>query len=128
MITIQITQLSKHASYLAQSDYLAADRQGQGDSRLTLTPSVIPNSNYVIIVSDLNCLKYFGVFLYCNRQVHRKFFISLYILYSYEYFEQYCTVLHAVCLALQQWRPRHNGTNNPTIAAAPKTASAVCNS
>jgi hypothetical protein len=48
--------------YLAQSDCLAADRQGQGDTRLTLTPSVIPNSNYVIMVSDWNCLKYFCVF------------------------------------------------------------------
>jgi hypothetical protein len=32
------------------------------DTRLTLTPSVIPNSNYVIMVSDCNCLKYFCVF------------------------------------------------------------------
>jgi hypothetical protein len=35
------------------------------DTRLTLTPSVIPNSNYVIMVSDWNCLKYFCVF-FCN--------------------------------------------------------------
>jgi hypothetical protein len=48
--------------YLAQSDCLAADRQGQGDIRLTLTPSVIPNSNYIIMVSDWNCLKYVCVF------------------------------------------------------------------
>jgi hypothetical protein len=41
------------------------------DTRLTLTPSVIPHSNYVIMVSDLNCLKYFCVFLYCNHQMHR---------------------------------------------------------
>jgi hypothetical protein len=33
-------------------DCLAADRQGLGDARLTLTPSFIPNSNYVIMVSD----------------------------------------------------------------------------
>jgi hypothetical protein len=32
------------------------------DTRLTLTPSVIPNSNYVIMVSDWNSLKYFCVF------------------------------------------------------------------
>jgi hypothetical protein len=32
------------------------------DTRLTLTPSVIHNSNYVITVSDWNCLKYFCVF------------------------------------------------------------------
>jgi hypothetical protein len=32
-------------------DYLAADRQGQGDTRLKLTPSVIHNSNYVTMVS-----------------------------------------------------------------------------
>jgi len=34
---------------------MAADRQGLGDTRLTLTPSVIPNSNYVIMVSDRKC-------------------------------------------------------------------------
>jgi hypothetical protein len=45
-----------------QSADMAADRQGQGDTRLTLTPSVIHNSKYVIMVSDLNCLKYFCVF------------------------------------------------------------------
>jgi hypothetical protein len=28
------------------------DRQDQGDTTLTLTPSVIPNSNYVIMVDD----------------------------------------------------------------------------
>jgi hypothetical protein len=50
--------------YLFQSDRFAADRQGQGDTELTPTPSVIPNSHYVIMVSDWNCLKYFCVFLY----------------------------------------------------------------
>jgi hypothetical protein len=50
-------------SYLAESNCLAADRQGQEDTRLTLTLSVIPNSNYVIMVSDWNCLKYFCMFL-----------------------------------------------------------------
>jgi hypothetical protein len=49
-------------SYLAQSDCLAADRKGQGNTKLTLTPSVTPNSNYVIMISDWNCLKYFCVF------------------------------------------------------------------
>jgi hypothetical protein len=38
--------------YLVQSGCLAADWQGQGDTRLTLTPSVIYNSKYVIMVSD----------------------------------------------------------------------------
>jgi hypothetical protein len=50
--------------YLAQSDCLAADRQGQGHTRLTLTPSFIPNSKYVIMVSDCNCLKYVCVFFF----------------------------------------------------------------
>jgi hypothetical protein len=59
--------------YLAKSNCLAAYRQGQGDIRLTLTPSAIPNSNYVIVVSDWNCLKYLWVFLYCNLQVYRHF-------------------------------------------------------
>jgi len=82
----QITPLSQHTSflphYLAQSDCLAADRQGQGDTRLTLTPSVIPNSYYVMMVSDWNGLKYciFACFLYCNRQVHRDFLITLYFM------------------------------------------------
>jgi hypothetical protein len=49
------------------------------DTRLTLTPSLMPNSNYVIMVSDLNYLKYFCLFFsYCNYQVHRHFFITLY--------------------------------------------------
>jgi hypothetical protein len=48
------------------------------DTRLTLTSYVIPNSKYVIMVSDWNCLKYFCVFLYCNHQVHRDFLITLY--------------------------------------------------
>jgi hypothetical protein len=43
--------------YLAQSDCLAADRQGQRDTKHELTPSVIPNYNYVIMVSDWNGLK-----------------------------------------------------------------------
>jgi hypothetical protein len=32
------------------------------DTRITLTPYVIHNSNYVIMISDRNCLKYFCVF------------------------------------------------------------------
>jgi hypothetical protein len=59
---------------LAQSDCLTADRQGQGDTRLTLTPSVIPNSNYVITVSDWNCLKYFCVFLHCKSSGAQRLF------------------------------------------------------
>jgi hypothetical protein len=39
-------------SYMLQSDCLATDRQSQGETRLTVTPSVVPNSNYVIMVSD----------------------------------------------------------------------------
>jgi hypothetical protein len=77
----QITPLSQHTSflphYLAQSDCLAADRQGQEDTRLTLTPSVIPNS--VIMVKWLKLFKiFFRVFLYSNHQVHRDFLITLY--------------------------------------------------
>jgi hypothetical protein len=49
-------------TYLAQSDRLAANRQGQVNT--TLTPSsVIPNTNYVIMVSGWNFLKYFCVFV-----------------------------------------------------------------
>jgi hypothetical protein len=63
--------------YLTQSDCLAADRQGQGDTRLTLSPSVIPNSNYV---SDWNCLKYFCFFFFGAVIFrYRSFLITLYL-------------------------------------------------
>jgi hypothetical protein len=39
-------------TFIDMPNCLAADRQGQGDTRLTLTPSVIPNSKYIIMVSD----------------------------------------------------------------------------
>jgi hypothetical protein len=55
-----------------------ANLQDQEDTRLKLTPSVIPNSNYVVMVSDWNCLKYFCLFFNCNHQVHRDFLITLY--------------------------------------------------
>jgi 6-phosphogluconolactonase/glucosamine-6-phosphate isomerase/deaminase len=35
-----------------QSVCLTAHHQDQGDTRLTLTSSVIPNSNFVIMASD----------------------------------------------------------------------------
>jgi hypothetical protein len=57
---LQHTSFLPH--YLAQSYCLAADRQGQGDTRLTLTPSVITNSKYATMVSDWNCLKCFVCF------------------------------------------------------------------
>jgi hypothetical protein len=47
------------------------------DTRLTLTPSDIPKSNYVIKVSDWDCLKYFRLFFYSNHQVHRDFLIAV---------------------------------------------------
>jgi hypothetical protein len=62
MITIQ--------NYLAQSDCLVTDCQGQGDTRLTLTPSVITNSNYVIMVSDETASN--TVKLYTQRIEHKK--------------------------------------------------------
>jgi hypothetical protein len=42
------------------------------------TPAVILNSNYVIMLSDWNSLKYFCMFLYCTHQVHKDFLITLY--------------------------------------------------
>jgi hypothetical protein len=44
--------IESYKFFLAQSDCLEADRLGQGDIRLTLTPSVIHNSSYVIMVSN----------------------------------------------------------------------------
>jgi hypothetical protein len=55
-------QLMISIHILAKSVCLAANRQGQGDTRLTLTPCVIPYCNYFTMVSDCNCLKYFCIF------------------------------------------------------------------
>jgi hypothetical protein len=55
MITIQ-TVTSNVQFPLSVSRHLLTR---QGDIRLPLTPSVTPHSNYVIMVSDWNCLKYF---------------------------------------------------------------------
>jgi hypothetical protein len=49
------------------------------DTRLTLTLSAILNSTYVIMISDLNCLKDLCVLLCCNHKVHMDFLITLYI-------------------------------------------------
>jgi hypothetical protein len=70
----------QYRKLLGSSDCTAADRQGQGNTTPTLTPSVIPNSNYVIIENNWNCLKYFFVFFYCNYRVHRDFLTTLYFL------------------------------------------------
>jgi hypothetical protein len=55
------------------------------DTRLTLTPSVIPDSNYVIMVDDSNCLKYFCLF-FCTVII-RCTEIFDHPLYFYFYFD-----------------------------------------
>jgi hypothetical protein len=80
---------------------LAADFQGQGDTRLTLMPSVIPNSNYAIMVSNCNCLKHICVFLYCNHQVHRDILITLYI-----YIYIYMIASHSILLRMRMLRTK----------------------
>jgi hypothetical protein len=65
IITIQEVT-SNVQSVPRQSPDLAADGQGQGGTRLTLTPSFIPNSNYVIMISvsyNGSRLKLFKIFL-----------------------------------------------------------------
>jgi hypothetical protein len=54
IIIRKVTSFLPH--YLAQTDFLAADCQGQGNTILTLTPSLIFNSKYIIMVSNWNCL------------------------------------------------------------------------
>jgi hypothetical protein len=67
--------------------------QVQGDTRLTLKPSVIPISNYVIMVRDWKCLNICSCFLYCNHQVHRDVLIVLYI-YTPEIIVHWITPKH----------------------------------
>jgi hypothetical protein len=64
------TWRSQHRQLPVMFKLSPASLQTFTDTRLTLTPSVISNSNYVIMVTDWNCLKYFFVFfLSCNHQV-----------------------------------------------------------
>jgi len=49
MITIQKVTSNVHSISRQSPDIYC---QGQRDTRLTLTPSIIPNSNYVIMVGD----------------------------------------------------------------------------
>jgi hypothetical protein len=76
-VSVQLMIIIQKATSNVQS--VPHQSSDQGDTRPTLTLSVIPNSNCVIMVSDWNCLKYFCLFLYCNHQVHRDFLITLYI-------------------------------------------------
>jgi hypothetical protein len=59
---------------------MADDLQCQRDTRLTPTPSFILTSNYVIMVCDWNCLKYFCVFFTVIVRC-TDFLITLYISY-----------------------------------------------
>jgi hypothetical protein len=47
-----ITTQSSLPHYMGQYGCIASDRQDQGDTRLRLTPSVILNYNYIIMVRD----------------------------------------------------------------------------
>jgi hypothetical protein len=49
----------------------------------TLTPSVIPNSNYVIMASDWKCLKIFVCLFYCNHQITETFWSPCIITQNY---------------------------------------------
>jgi hypothetical protein len=75
LCTLWLEHTSFLPHYLAQSDCLAADHQGQADTRLILTPSVIPNSTYLIMVTDWNSLKYFCMFFFVLKSsgAHRLF-------------------------------------------------------
>jgi hypothetical protein len=80
LITIQ-----KVTSNVQSVPHLSPHRQGQENTRPTLKPSIIPNSYYVIKVSDWNCLIYFCVFLYGNNQIRETFWLPCtlhYILFS----------------------------------------------
>jgi hypothetical protein len=89
--------------------------QGQGDTRLTLTPSFISNYNYVIMVSDWKSLKYFwAFFFYCNHQVHTNFLIILYLKIQFPNSQQTQSCL----IALTSWlMPSTEGKIRPVRMA-----------
>jgi hypothetical protein len=60
-------------SYKLMFKLSPASLQNLRDTRLTLTPSVIPNSKYVIMVIE-NFKNIFAFLLCCNHQVDREFF------------------------------------------------------
>jgi hypothetical protein len=83
-------------TYLAQSDRLATDRQGQGDTRLTPT-SVIPNSNYVIMVNDWNCLKYLCVFVVLFSSGAQRLFDKSVLHLHLQCSSLYCVAVTVLC-------------------------------
>jgi hypothetical protein len=64
---------------------------------LTLTPSAIPNYNYVIMVSDWNCINIFACFLQCNHHVHRDVLSTLYLFINFN-----CAKLLQLCFFLHR--------------------------
>jgi hypothetical protein len=70
-----------------------ADCWSHGVTRLALTASVIRNPNYVIMVTE-TVENIFVCYLYCNHQVHRDFFITLYHL---ELLYLKCNVIKCTC-------------------------------
>jgi hypothetical protein len=88
------------------------------DTTLTLTPSVIPNSNYFIMASDRNCLKYFGVF-FCTV-----------IIWCTETFCSPCT-LHRIGWSSHAWFTTVNVRclelhEAPNFAGAPQRVVGCC--
>jgi hypothetical protein len=83
MITIQKATSNVHYHNTCFLPHcLAAYCQGHGDPRLTLTPSVIPNSMLLWQLVE-TASNIFACFLYCNHHVHRNFLITLYLVYYF---------------------------------------------
>jgi hypothetical protein len=109
------------ASLLCSIWLLGSRPPGSGGTRLTLTPSLIPNSNYVIMVSDLNCLKYLCMF-FCAvilRCTDTHFSPCIYSIYTYIWsnttFTQRCPVQNQTP-AHRTDRPQHNLSPIPSFS------------
>lgn len=76
----RITQLNNsHLSFVSLLTKDCLPSEDQRYATITLTPHVIPNTNYLITTSDLIYLILFCLcFLYRKHQVHREFFIIPY--------------------------------------------------
>jgi hypothetical protein len=87
IITIQILT-SKVAPCQSPDIYCHAELFST--ARLTLTPSVIPDSNYVVMVSNWKCLKYYCVFFFVLQLSGAQRFFDHPVLCHWEWQRVYC--------------------------------------
>jgi hypothetical protein len=105
-------KVSVHLTIIIQkvtSNIQSVPRQSaeRGDTRLTLTPSVTPNSNCVIVVSYWNCLKYFCLFFTVIIRCTQTFWSSC-ICLSWLHHESPLRIIRKISVRVPSWISREH--------------------